>query len=174
MSGRVTDEAVRVAEEARVCTLNALVSYGSAGVEERHSKAMRAALEAAAPHMRGGEEAAEPRQDVPEGLVVRIESAIQRIHEGHACMRIPADPNDPDLVLADVLSWITPNAPPKADRVSKETEAVDLDAVAEMLDLYASLIDGEKKLGVDDCHYPPIIRELARKIRIIDSSRSKP
>lgn len=29
----------------------------------------------------------------------RIESALDRIKNGDACMRIPADPTDPDLVL---------------------------------------------------------------------------
>lgn len=41
----------------------------------------------------------------------------------------------------------------------------DFEAIAEMLDFYAAFIDGEKKLGVDDCHYPPIIREQARMLR---------
>lgn len=34
-------------------------------------------------------------------LIVRIDAAIDRIVNGSACMRIPAEPEDPDLVLAD-------------------------------------------------------------------------
>lgn len=43
----VTEEMVERAEAARVRTLNALTSYGSAGVDERYNKAIRAALTAA-------------------------------------------------------------------------------------------------------------------------------
>jgi hypothetical protein len=38
--------------------------------------------------------------DVAE-LIPRIDAAIRRITAGDASMRIPADPEDPDLVLAD-------------------------------------------------------------------------
>lgn len=48
---KVTDEAVEAAENARVKCLNALTSYGSAGVDERHNMAMKAAIEAALPVM---------------------------------------------------------------------------------------------------------------------------
>ena len=44
---RVTDEMVRLAEEARENTARKVASYGSAGIEERYLMAMRAALEAA-------------------------------------------------------------------------------------------------------------------------------
>lgn len=43
---KVTDAVAKSAEEVRVRTLNAIAAYGSAGVEERHMMAMRAALEA--------------------------------------------------------------------------------------------------------------------------------
>lgn len=44
---RVTDEMARRAEIVREQSLRKIASYGSAGVEERHNMAMRAALEAA-------------------------------------------------------------------------------------------------------------------------------
>ena len=43
---------------------------------------------------------------VPEGMAERIEAALQRIVDGHCIRRIPADPTDPDLVLAEVLAFI--------------------------------------------------------------------
>lgn len=45
-------------------------------------------------------------QQVPEGLLDRIESARQRIESGHAPRRIPADPSDVDLVLAEVAMFL--------------------------------------------------------------------
>lgn len=44
---KVPDAVAKAAEEVRVRSLNAIAAYGSAGVEERHMMAMRAALEAA-------------------------------------------------------------------------------------------------------------------------------
>lgn len=44
---RVTDEMVRLADEARENTIRKVASYGSAGIEERYLMGMRAALEAA-------------------------------------------------------------------------------------------------------------------------------
>src|SRR5690606_14260543 len=41
-----------------------------------------------------------------EGLLQRIDAAIERVTTGRAAMRIPADPTDPDLVLADARNWI--------------------------------------------------------------------
>lgn len=43
---------------------------------------------------------------VPEGMAERIEAALQRIVDGHCIRRIPADPTEPDLVLAEVLAFI--------------------------------------------------------------------
>jgi hypothetical protein len=40
-------------------------------------------------------------------LLPRIDAAIQRIVNGQGCMRIPADPEDPDLVLADCKRLLT-------------------------------------------------------------------
>lgn len=60
-------------------------------------------------------EAALARQDaqaIPEGLEDRIEAAIKRIVDGHATRRIPADPTDVDLVLAEVLALIRGSWPP--------------------------------------------------------------
>lgn len=36
----------------------------------------------------------------------RIDAAIKRITDGHGSMRVPADPNDPDLVLADCKAML--------------------------------------------------------------------
>ena len=57
----------------------------------------------------------------PEGLIDRIKSAEQRIHDNHAPRRIPADPTDVDLVLAEARLflegkpapfWLKPACPP--------------------------------------------------------------
>lgn len=42
-----------------------------------------------------------------EKLLPRIESAIKRIADGHADMRIPADLTDPDIVLGECLSLLS-------------------------------------------------------------------
>ncbi len=49
---------------------------------------------------------------IPAGLLERIKAAEQRIHDGHAPRRIPADPTDVDLVLAEVRLWIESKPPP--------------------------------------------------------------
>lgn len=41
--------------------------------------------------------------NVPPTLEDRVRGALERVLAGHGAMRIPADPTDPDLVLADVL-----------------------------------------------------------------------
>lgn len=41
-----------------------------------------------------------------EALLRRIDAAIERVTSGRAHMRVPADPTDPDLVLADAGNWI--------------------------------------------------------------------
>jgi hypothetical protein len=46
------------------------------------------------------------------GLLDRIESAMKRIEDGHGLRRIPADPTDVDLVLAECRDYITGKAPP--------------------------------------------------------------
>ena len=55
--------------------------------------------------------AAEP-SPWPEGLRDRIESAIERINNRHAPRRIPADPTDVDLVLAEVRALMDGKDPP--------------------------------------------------------------
>jgi hypothetical protein len=49
---------------------------------------------------------------VPEGIVSRIEAAMQRIQDGHGLRRIPADPTDVDLVLAECRAVFTGKWPP--------------------------------------------------------------
>ncbi len=48
----------------------------------------------------------------PAGLLERVKAAGQRIRDGHGSMRIPADPTDPDLVLAEVAALIEGRKPP--------------------------------------------------------------
>ena len=48
----------------------------------------------------------------PAGLIDRIKAAEQRIQDGHALRRIPADPTDVDLVLAEVRYLLEGKQPP--------------------------------------------------------------
>ena len=48
----------------------------------------------------------------PVGLIDRIKAAEQRIQDGHAPRRIPADPTDVDLVLAEVRYLLEGKQPP--------------------------------------------------------------
>jgi hypothetical protein len=48
----------------------------------------------------------------PAGLIDRIKAAEQRIQDGHAPRRIPADPTDVDLVLAEVRYLLEGKQPP--------------------------------------------------------------
>jgi hypothetical protein len=48
----------------------------------------------------------------PDGLIDRIKAAEQRIEDGHAPRRIPADPTDVDLVLAEVRYLLEGKQPP--------------------------------------------------------------
>lgn len=48
----------------------------------------------------------------PSGLLDRVKAAEQRIENGHAPRRIPADPSDVDLVLAEVRCLLEGSAPP--------------------------------------------------------------
>lgn len=61
----------------------------------------------------------------PAGLLDRVKAASERIANGHAPRRIPADPTDVDLVLAEVQMWIEGRWPPPwlkwADEVKKRT-----------------------------------------------------
>ena len=48
----------------------------------------------------------------PAGLIDRLKAAEQRIRDGHAPRRIPADPTDVDLVLAEVRYLLEGKQPP--------------------------------------------------------------
>lgn len=48
----------------------------------------------------------------PDGLIERVKAAMQRIQDGHAPRRIPADPTDVDLVLGEVLCLLEGRDPP--------------------------------------------------------------
>lgn len=67
--GRVTAEMVEAAENSRVAYLNAAAQYGSMGMDERHSRAMRAALETAFAARQPG---AQVRDRVPQEVVSAI------------------------------------------------------------------------------------------------------
>lgn len=57
--------------------------------------------------------AQQPASNAPVGvedLIRRIDAAIERITSGRCTMRVPADPTDPDLVLADAGNWIQRHA----------------------------------------------------------------
>lgn len=56
----------------------------------------------------------QPAQPVawPAGLIERIKAAEQRIQDGHAPRRIPAEPTDVDLVLAEVRYLLEGKQPP--------------------------------------------------------------
>ncbi len=41
----------------------------------------------------------------PVGIIDRLEAALKRIENGHSIRRIPADPTDPDLVLAECKAY---------------------------------------------------------------------
>ena len=47
-----------------------------------------------------------PAGAAPEGMLARLEEAARRIDNGHAPRRIPADPSDLDLVIAEVIAWL--------------------------------------------------------------------
>ncbi|MFY2659259.1 hypothetical protein ACOTJ6_13015 [Achromobacter xylosoxidans] len=48
----------------------------------------------------------------PSGLLDRVKAAEKRIRDGHGLMRVPADPTDPDLVLAEIAALIEGRKPP--------------------------------------------------------------
>jgi hypothetical protein len=48
----------------------------------------------------------------PVGIVDRIASALKRIEDGYCIRRIPADPTDPDLVLAECKALLEGRWPP--------------------------------------------------------------
>ena len=54
----------------------------------------------------------EPANTWPAGLLERVKSALERIENNHCTRRIPADPTDPDLVLAEVRYLLEGKTPP--------------------------------------------------------------
>lgn len=55
---------------------------------------------------------AKERKDWPPGILDRIAAAMKRIDDGDCPRRIPADPTDVDLVLAELRDYITGKKPP--------------------------------------------------------------
>ena len=55
---------------------------------------------------------AKERKDWPTGILDRIAAAMKRIDDGDCPHRIPADPTDVDLVLAELRDYITGKKPP--------------------------------------------------------------
>lgn len=103
-------------------------------------------------------EAALARQDaqaIPEGLEDRIEAAIKRIVDGHAPRRIPADPTDVDLVLAEVLALIRGSWPPfwiKPQPVDRTTHTENQMKIKNEWLAYGRLADGT--LGIGETRFP--------------------
>ena len=62
--------------------------------------AVELAYQAAPVPQDGDEQARKPIIDSPD-ILERIKGAKERLRDGHALMRIPVDPTDPDCVLAD-------------------------------------------------------------------------
>lgn len=63
------------------------------------------------------------KADPAPGIVARLEAALRRIEDGHSIRRIPADPTDPDLVLAECKAFFEGCPPPfwvKAEPAHKE------------------------------------------------------
>lgn len=77
-------------------------------------------------------------QPWPAGLLERVKAAEQRIRDGHGSMRIPADPTDPDLVLAEVAALIEGRNPPFWLRPAPAAPATgDAQTVAALAELVA-------------------------------------
>lgn len=57
-------------------------------------------------------QAAREGVEVPEGLIKRVKAAEKRMIDGTALRRIPADPTDMDLILAEVLAFLEGREPP--------------------------------------------------------------
>lgn len=71
---------------------------------------------------------AQPEQEPvawPAGLIERIKAAEQRIQDGHAPRRIPADPTDVDLVLAEVRCLLEGKQPPLWIQSQSQTKGED-------------------------------------------------
>jgi len=62
---------------------------------------------------------------IPEDLRARTEAAILRITSGQAAMRVPVDPTDPDVVLAEWLRVSAAPVPPAGENVEFDRLAHD-------------------------------------------------
>lgn len=83
----------------------AYLADGWTPIEDPITTAARIAeLEAALEEARKGQQ--------PAGLIDRVKAAEQRIRDNHAPRRIPADPTDVDLVLAEVRLFLEGAEPP--------------------------------------------------------------
>lgn len=76
--------------------------HGQRKYAEASRKAVANAVRAAFSAKLAQARAAGAERAVPEGLLDRVKAAEKRVKDGHAPRRIPADPTDVDLVLAEV------------------------------------------------------------------------
>jgi hypothetical protein len=100
-------------------------------------------------------------------LIDRIKAAEQRIQDGHAPRRIPADPTDVDLVLAEVRYllegkqppfWIAAT-PPAAQR--PDVDALVALARADEREACAKVIESWRKWGADVALLVKAIRTMS-------------
>jgi len=87
----------------------------------------------------------------PAGLIDRIKAAEQRIQDGHAPRRIPADPTDVDLVLAEVRYLLEGKQPPFWIKTTPPAQRP-----------FVGLTDEEiSDIAINN---PPMVHEFARAI----------
>lgn len=80
----------------------------------------------------------------------RIDAAIKRITDGHGAMRVPADENDPDLVLADCKALLD------EVRALRSTDCSVGRALALAVERDQAVLRAEKaeaKLAEIECHH---------------------
>ncbi len=101
------------------------------------------------------EQALTPGEPVawPDGLIDRIKAAEQRIQDGHALRRIPADPTDVDLVLAEVRYLLEGKQPPFWIKTAPQPQPYDQQAL-ELCEVcgWKTLIPGD---GCLNCERKP-------------------
>ena len=90
----------------------------------------------------------------PAGLIERITAAEQRIQDGHAPRRIPADPTDVDLVLAEVRYllegkqppfWVSTSPPAQRTWVGLTEEEINIAASVQSWKPFARAIEAKLK-----------------------------
>lgn len=85
--------------------------FSSGDERKGYAEQLASALNGAQPGI-GSSSAPGDAQAWPPGLLERVKGAEKRIRDGHGLMRVPADPTDPDLVLAEIAALIEGRKPP--------------------------------------------------------------